>query len=132
MGGGRRGGPEERGGWQRRGERRGRRAAPRGKKRGMRGTRGYGTSIVASTAMTASLTIRVVSRNWSADRARAPSSIRAIVEEIPKPKAQTPNPNCNGSTWVWAWDLGFGIWVLGFSRYDRKDDWTSDYRADDD
>src|SRR6266545_3720738 len=76
--------------------------------------------------MTASLTMSVVRRNWSADR----TSIRAIVSngpEIPRPKSQTPNPNQ-------AARLGPGTWVLGFGiyRYDRKDDSTADYRVMDD
>src|SRR5690349_13834524 len=57
--------------------------------------------------MTASLTMSVVSRNWSADRNRAPSSIAAIVEEI---------PNSFG-----IWTLGFGIWDF---NYDQQDDST--------
>src|SRR4030095_17160898 len=74
--------------------------------------------------MTASFTMSVVSRNASADRKRAPSSIAAHCKQIPNPKSQIPNPNSPGNPNLC---LGFG-----FSRYDRQDDWTADYRADDD
>src|SRR5262245_57416738 len=73
----------------------------------------------------------VVSRNCSADRNLAPSSIAAHCKQIPNPKSQIPSPNVLGNP---NFCLGFGFWDLGIgiSRYDRQDDWTADYRADDD
>jgi len=77
---------------------------------------GYRASIVASTAITASFTMSVVSRICSADRIRAPSSIAAHCKQIPGLVAATnhkpPTTNPPG--------------------YYRQDDWTPDYRADDD
>src|SRR5436190_15230283 len=78
--------------------------------------------------MTASFTMRVVSRNCSADRNRAPSSIVRNCKQIPNPKSPNPRPPCE------PYELGFGPWVLGFGicRYDRQDDWPPYYRTDDD
>src|SRR4029450_12764249 len=63
--------------------------------------------------MTASFTMSVVSRNCSADRNRAPSSIAAHCKHIPNPRSQIPNPTAPGNP-NFVWDLGFGIWDLGF------------------
>src|SRR5258705_13906133 len=61
--------------------------------------------------MTASFTMSVGSRNCSADRNRAPSSIAAHCKQIPNPKSQIPNPKRELRK---DWDLGFGFWDLGF------------------
>src|ERR1700741_5359614 len=75
--------------------------------------------------MTASLTMRVVSRNWPADR----TSIAAILRwrgELPR-----SNPPISKGPRHWApREVEVGNWEL--TSYDRTDDWTADYRADDD
>src|ERR1051325_8285838 len=78
--------------------------------------------------MTASLTMSVVSRNWSAESSRLPSSIRAHCKQWPEnPNSQIPTSKFQKTTTTMG--LGFGIWDLGFGIYDRKDDQTPVDRA---
>src|SRR3977135_4154021 len=99
---------------------------PRRSKIRMCRKRWYRASIVASTAMTASLTMSVVSRNWSAERKRAPSSTAAILrraDQLPTSNSQLPGR----LEWKAPCELKVGNWEL--TSYDRKHDWSADYRV---